>query len=180
MNVSQQRPIATLDLSGVEGSWTETLVSTIHWIDNSFGTHEWTTRQVALVSLISLGLIKALTQEKYGVKWYIVWFAIVSGYLSLICVCLNVFAATELTGTSEPLRSILCQGPLTSLHRHVPAMTVGFGVFDLIEGYTHGTVDFVSVPCLICWCIQNHNYPACLSLQANDVFSSRFYMGLPP
>ena len=160
MNVSQQRPIATLDLSGVEGSWTETLVSTIHWIDNSFGTHEWTTRQVALVSLISLGIIKALTQEKYGVKWYIVWFAIVSGYLSLICVCLNIFAATELTGTSEPLRSILCQGPLTSLHRHVPAMTVGFGVFDLIEGYTHGTMDFVSSAPYLFRCIKNKHFAA--------------------
>ena len=140
--MAQQRPIATLDLSGVEGTWKETLVSTIDWIDNSFGTHDWTTRQIGLASFAFMIVIHALMGEKYGIRWYAFSFALVSGYLSLICVCLNVFAAEHLTGTTEPLRSILCQGPLTSLHRHVPAIAMGYGLLDVYEGMKHG-VDFV-------------------------------------
>jgi hypothetical protein len=52
-------------------------------------------------------------------------------------------SSEALTGTAEPLRSILCHGPLTSLHRIVPAITMGYGVFDIIEGLSHG-LDFVS------------------------------------
>ena len=140
--MAQQRPIATLDLSGVEGTWKEALVSNIHWIDGTFGTHEWTTRQIGLASFVFMVSIHSLMGEKYGIRWYALSFAVVSGYLSLICVCLNVFAAEHLTGTTEPLRSILCQGPLTSLHRHVPAIAMGYGLLDIYEGMKHG-VDFV-------------------------------------
>jgi hypothetical protein len=141
--MAQHRPVVSLDPSLVEGSWKETLVSGIHWIDNELGAHEWTTRQVAFVSVIAIGGIKLLTGEWKGVRWYSLSHAVVSGYLSLVCFLLNSFAAEHLTGTTEPLRSILCHGPMTTLHRIVPAITMGFGFFDIIEGLNHGP-DFVS------------------------------------
>lgn len=141
--MTEQRPIATLDLSLVQGSWKETLLSAIYWIDETLGTHEWTTRKIAFCSLIVMGAIQLLAAERLGVRWYAFSFAVVSGCLSLVCVLLNVFAAEELTGTTEPLRSILCQGPMTSLHRIVPAIAMGYGLLDIIEGINHGT-DFVS------------------------------------
>lgn len=141
--MAQHRPVISLDPSRVEGSWKESLVYGIHWIDDSFGAHEWGTRHVAVGSVIAIGVIKLLTGEWKGVRWYSLSHAVVTGYLSLVCVVLNIFAAEHLTGTTEPLRSVLCQGPMTSLHRVVPAITMGFGFFDIIEGLNHGP-DFVS------------------------------------
>jgi hypothetical protein len=114
-------------------------------VDGSVGSDEWTTRQVAFFSVLVLGLVKLVTGEKLNVRWYSLLHASVTGYFSLVCVLLNVFAAEQLTGTTEPLRSTLCRGPLTSFHRIVPAITMGFGCFDIIEGLSHG-FDFVSFP----------------------------------
>ena len=44
---------------------------------------------------------------------------------------------------AEPLGTILCLGPLTSLHRILPTCAMGFSVFDLIDGMRMGA-DFFS------------------------------------
>lgn len=136
-----KRPAATLDSSLVEGGLDGFFLSGFEWLDQNYGAAEWSLRQVAVVSAIVLGFTRVALKSKGGVDWYSFIHALITGYLSLICVWLNFFAET-LTGTPEPLRSILCQGPLTSLHRIVPAVTMGYGVFDIIEGFSHG-VDFV-------------------------------------
>ena len=44
---------------------------------------------------------------------------------------------------TEPLRSVTCQGPLTSLHRIIPMITMGYSVLDLLDGVSLG-VDFLA------------------------------------
>ena len=38
----------------------------------------------------------------------------------------------------EPLGTVLCGGPLTSLHRVLPTAALGYSIFDLIDGITLG------------------------------------------
>ena len=135
----------TLDVAAVEGTWSGTLLSAIQAFDEATGAEEWAqnSRKVALLSAILLGSIRFVAKQKYEVNWYSLLHATVTGLLSAVCVWLDQFAAVALTGTTEPLGAILCQGPLTTFHSIVPAITLGFGIFDIIEGFSHG-MDFVS------------------------------------
>jgi hypothetical protein len=136
------RPI--LDVAAVDGTWSGVLLAAIQEFDYLTGANEWaqSSRQVALVSAILLGTIRFLAKQRANVNWYSLIHATLTGVLSAVCVWLNVHAAVPLTGTSEPLGAILCKGPLTSFHAIVPAITAGFGIFDIIEGFSHG-MDFV-------------------------------------
>ncbi|KAL3939571.1 MAG: hypothetical protein SGBAC_005718 [Bacillariaceae sp.] len=136
------RAVATLDLSQLEGKWQGALVNGILWMDENVGMDQWTTRWIACMSVVFIAVVQLTIGDWKGVKWFSFFHAVASGYLSLICVLLNYFAAIPMTGTREPLRSMLCQGPLTSLHRIVPAITMGFGIFDIIEGLNNG-IDFM-------------------------------------
>eukprot|EP00529_Nitzschia_sp_RCC80_P032374 CAMPEP_0113473244 /NCGR_PEP_ID=MMETSP0014_2-20120614/17942_1 /TAXON_ID=2857 /ORGANISM="Nitzschia sp." /LENGTH=217 /DNA_ID=CAMNT_0000366001 /DNA_START=147 /DNA_END=797 /DNA_ORIENTATION=+ /assembly_acc=CAM_ASM_000159 len=119
-----------------------TLISIIDRFDYITGAPNWTSIQVAVVTAIVLGTLRLVCKTAYGVNWYSLFHASVTGICSFVCVWLNVFAGTGITATPEPLGSILCNGPLTSLHAIVPAITMGFGVFDIVEGFAHGT-DFI-------------------------------------
>jgi len=136
------RPPPTLDSTLVEGTVSEWILSFVEFIDRWGGAAEWEPRLIGLVTVVVLGIIRLTCKDAYGVTWYQFIHAIFSGYLSFMAVWLNFFAAETLTGTQEPLRSFLCEGPLTSLHRIVPAITMGFGFFDILDGIGHG-FDFV-------------------------------------
>jgi len=138
------RPSPLLDASLVEeGSIVSAgILRLVQFMDEQWGAAEWGTRQVGVGTVVVLGIIRFTWKDAYGVTWYQFVHAILSGYLSFLAVWLNFFEAETLTGTSEPLRSFLCQGPLTSLHRILPAITMGFGFFDILDGIGHG-FDFV-------------------------------------
>jgi hypothetical protein len=136
------RPTATFDSTVVEGTLSGYILSFVEYIDTNFGATEWSGRQVALATVLVLGVLRATCKEAYGVSWYTLAHAAVSGYFSAMAVWLSVFAAVPLTDVPEPRRSILCQGPLTSLHRILPAITTGFGLFDMMDAHGHG-LDFV-------------------------------------
>lgn len=142
----QHRPTAILDEAAVQqlqGTISGFILDCVEYMDTQWGAAEWTTRQVAVGTVIVLGMIRAMCHEAYGVNWYSLVHAAVTGYGSAMAVWLSVFAAVPLTGTAEPLRSIVgCGGPLTSLHRIVPAITMGYGIFDILDGVGHG-LDFL-------------------------------------
>lgn len=56
-----------------------------------------------------------------------------------MCVYLDYSAATDIRGFPEPQGSTLhCLGPLTSLHRILPSITLGYAICDIINGFTLG------------------------------------------
>jgi len=96
------------------------------------------------VGAVTFGILLAIrfTFKKYrGVDWYALIHAIITGYGSLFAAYLDAHAAEPLTGLAEPLRSCSCHGSLTSLHRVLPAITMGYATFDLLDGLTLG-IDF--------------------------------------
>jgi hypothetical protein len=128
-----------LQVEGV-GPVTTGILSCISILDQ-YGAWTWNLRVVGLVTVLGLWCVRAALQKKRGIDWYAFLHALVSGLGSMACVYLDVFAAETLTGTSEPLRSCQCEGPLTSLHRILPAITMGYSMFDLLDGFTI-SIDF--------------------------------------
>eukprot|EP00934_Nitzschia_sp_Nitz4_P008546 Nitzschia sp. Nitz4//scaffold67_size101165//74513//75538//NITZ4_004536-RA/size101165-augustus-gene-0.15-mRNA-1//1//CDS//3329556495//8536//frame0 len=135
-------PTATLNLTQVEGTWSESILGFVDTLDQQLGANQWSERQVAIVTIIFLGFIRVTAAHTFNVNWYSMIHAGITGYLSLLAVFLSVFAAVPLTGTPEPVRSLMCQGPLTTLHRLIPAITMGYGLFDVVDGFSHG-LDFL-------------------------------------
>lgn len=138
------RPVAVLNTSAVHGTVGGIILSFVGFLDSNLGSADWEPRQVAIATAVILGVIRVTFADTYGVTWYSFIHGVVSAYFSAMAVWLSVFASVPLTGMSEPLRSITCQGPLTSLHRFVPAITMGYGLFDIFDGLSHG-LDFVRV-----------------------------------
>jgi TLC domain len=107
-----------------------------------WGAWTWNLRHVAIMTALSLGSVRLIFQKYRGIDWYAFIHAVVSASGSFACLYLNFVSSEQLTGMSEPLRSIQCHGPLTSLHRILPAITMGYSIFDFLDGLTI-SVDFV-------------------------------------
>ena len=113
----------------------------IAMLDNTFALPTVNSNYVAIGTFAILLTVR-LTIKKYrGVDWYALLHALVSGYGAFLAVYLDMYAAEPLTGLPEPLRSCQCHGPLTSLHRILPAITMGYSIFDFLDGLTLG-IDF--------------------------------------
>lgn len=115
-------------------SVTRTILSGIVILDQH-GAWTWDLRLVAFATSTFLLLIRLVFQKKRGIDWYALLHAIVSSVGAFACLYLDWVASVSLTSVGEPLRSIaLCAGPLTSLHRILPAITMGYSIFDLLDG----------------------------------------------
>ena len=90
------------------------MLDSIQKIDETLNLADYTSRQVAIITILFLGLLLVGLHEKGGIRWYSLIHAIVSGYLSLICVWTSYYHTTN---------SGLCDGPLTSFHRITPAVS---------------------------------------------------------
>ena len=95
-------------------------------------------RLLGVVTFFVLLLVRVTMGKHRGVDWYALLHALVTGLGSLMTTYLDVFAAEALTGIAEPLRSSQCHPPLTSLHRMLPAITMGYSSFDFLDGLTLG------------------------------------------
>lgn len=122
------------------GFATRAILSFITILDQH-GAWTWNLRVVGVCTAILLSCVRVIFKKKHGIDWYAFVHALVAGVGSIACAYVDVFAAEALTGTPEPLRTCQCLGPLTSLHRILPAITMGYSMFDLIDGLTLG-VDF--------------------------------------
>jgi hypothetical protein len=100
------------------------MLENLHWLDETLGLASWTSRQIAVITAAILGLL--YSHEKWGIRWYSLLHAVSSGYLSLICVWTSY-------NHHSPSNMSLCDGPLTTLHRITPAITLGYGLFDILE-----------------------------------------------
>jgi len=139
-------PTPTLNASALtEGSIAARFLSLVQTFDGLTGAPKWagSPRWIALGTAICLYGVSKTIGKKYGVNWFSFFHAIAVGNMAFVAVYLNVFAAEALTGTTEPLGAILCQGPLTTFHSIVPAITMGFGFFDISEGLHMAKPDFI-------------------------------------
>lgn len=101
-----------------------------------YGAREWNLRTVAATSAITFLTIRTRIHRTYEVEWDSFIHSIISGLGSAICIYLNYYAAIPLAGFPEPIASLEeCQGPLTSLHRIIPAITQGYAICDIINGF---------------------------------------------
>ena len=145
-------PAPTLNVSALaEGSTEAKLLSFVQSFDDLTGAPKWaqSSRLVGLATAAVLFVVHTIIGKKYGINWNSFVHASVVGSMSAVAVWINVYAAESLTGTSEPLGQVLCQGPLTTFHSIVPAVTMGYGFFDIAEGMRIAKTDFVrSVACL--------------------------------
>lgn len=121
---------------------------TITFLDHA-GAWEWSLRYTAFYTFLFLGMIRLSIGKRGGIDWYAFIHAIISAVGAFVVLYLDFMASEALTGTEDPLRSVLCQGPLTSLHRILPAITWGYSIFDIIDGLSisldfilHGVVTF--------------------------------------
>lgn len=105
------------------------LVDTVKKLDEILGLDDYTNRQITFLSVLILTAILLTLHEKGGIRWHSLIHAVVSGYLSFICVWMS-FHHNSTTATT------LCDGPLTSLHRITPSITLGYGIFDILEVMT--------------------------------------------
>jgi len=105
---------------------------------DSYGAKEWRLRVVTVVSAVVFLGIKKTIGDKRKIDWDALANAIITGIGSLICMYLDYDAAEYLTGVSEPLGTISCNGPLTSLHRILPAIIQGYAICDIINGFHLG------------------------------------------
>ena len=106
------------------------------------GGWDWNLWIIGLISASLLLCVRLTLQKKWGIDWYALIHALVSAGGAMICLYLDSTSSELLTGTHEPLRAVLCQEPLTSLHRILPAITMGYALFDLYDGIFI-SVDFI-------------------------------------
>ena len=140
-------PAPTLNASALaEGSREAKFLDFIQSVNDLTGAESWAQKSayIGLATVIVLSIIHKIIGKKYGVNWCSFFHALVVGSMSFCASYLNVYAAEALTGTTEPLGGVLCQGPLTTFHSIVPAITMGYGLFDVKEGILIGKPDFVS------------------------------------
>ena len=137
----------TIDPSALAaGSLESKFLGLIQYCDDLTGAESWATSSVKIgfFTVVALTIIHKILGRKMDVNWPSFFHAVVVGLMSFVASWLNIFAAEALTGTPEPLGGVLCRGPLTTWHSIVPAITMGYGIFDLQEGIRLGKTDFVS------------------------------------
>jgi hypothetical protein len=143
--------LASSDLLKTEGlSHTTTNILSFIRVLDDYGAQTWNLRAVALMSTVLLVSIRKAFGKQYGIDWYAAVHAVVSSFGAMACVYLNLMDSETLTGSTEPLRTLNCEGPLTSLHRILPAITAGYSLLDLYDGLEigsdfamHGAATFV-------------------------------------
>jgi len=136
----------TLNASALAEDSTEAkFLALIQYFDDMTGAETWATSsaKIGVASVLVLTMIHKTIGKPFDVNWCSFFHACVVGSMSCVASYLNVYASEALTGNSEPLGAILCQGPLTTWHSIVPAITMGYGVFDLKEGILMGKPDFI-------------------------------------
>jgi TLC domain len=159
--------------------WTDSITRQIlngcSYLDDS-GAWEWPYWKVAATFALVLWGVRAVGQKRMGVDWYALVHAVVSFAGCAAVVYLDAVASEQLTGIPEPMRSLRCHAPLTSLHRILPAFTMGYSLLDLFDGLfisvdfaLHGAVTML-VLAYYCAIEAPHIVEPLLIVEASTVF----------
>uniref|UniRef100_A0A7S4KBM9 TLC domain-containing protein n=1 Tax=Odontella aurita TaxID=265563 RepID=A0A7S4KBM9_9STRA len=134
------------------------LLALVALLDN-LGARSVSLRLVAFTTAAFLLGMRRTAGLKAGIEWHALLHALVVGLGALGClalerhfeggedmggaITLDYSRARGLTeedarGMSEFHRSALCLGPLTSLHRIIPALTLGYSICDVLDSFKLG------------------------------------------
>jgi TLC domain len=106
---------------------------------DKLGAGEWNLNVIAVVTSLILCGVQASLGKRHGIDWLAFVHALVTGIGGILCVYLDFFAAVQMTGLPEPVRTARCgEEALTSLHRLLPAITLGYSIYDVIAGLSLG------------------------------------------
>mmetsp|Transcript_30516 Transcript_30516/g.45161 ORF Transcript_30516/g.45161 Transcript_30516/m.45161 type:complete len:269 (-) Transcript_30516:2271-3077(-) len=119
-----------------------TILAIIKVILDDNGSWQWNLRLVGASSAFFFLVHLRLLKNAYGVPWWGLSHALISGIGAMAVCYLDFFASEKITGIQEPLRAAQCYPPLTSLHRILPAIVMGFAVVDCLEARKHG-LDYI-------------------------------------
>lgn len=97
---------------------------------------EWLSENlnVAVCSFFLFLLVQGIGGFRAKVEWVALVHSIITGVGSIHCIYLDQFHAETMTGTFDPLRIIRCDGPLTNVHKFLPSISLGYGLFDINYG----------------------------------------------
>lgn len=121
------------------------------YLDDNGAADQWNLRHIALVSAIGLGIIRYSLDKKFGVDWCALIHAIITTIGSVVCWYIDTYYESSIiqndtgdgTVWAEPMRTIsMCAPPLTSVHRILASITLGYSLLDFIHGLTLGA-DFL-------------------------------------
>jgi hypothetical protein len=101
---------------------------------DGWGAWDWPHWAIAAGFAAALCAVRVAGRKRLGVDWYALVHAAVSFVGCAAVLYLDLVASRQLTGIPEPDRSLACHAPLTSLHRILPAMTMGYSLLDLFDG----------------------------------------------
>lgn len=151
------------------------ILSFVNQLDEKLGAESWNLNIVAAVTAALILLIKHQLGTAHGVDWYGFMHAFITGIGSCCCIYLDTFAAEILL--DEVYNPGQCADkPLTSLHRILPAITMGYSIFDLLDSFSlsldflaHGAATF-SVMALFVWNDVPHLVNSMLLMEVCDMY----------
>lgn len=137
-------PLSSLEFLQEHGSQLDFvsrwMLESISILDH-YGAQTWNLYAVGFVAFYLLGLLRWTVGHWRGVNTYALTHAVVTTIGSFMCLYLDFYASKTLTGIQEPLRTVLGYPAMTSLHRILPAITMGYSFFDLYDGLV--SIDFL-------------------------------------
>lgn len=125
---------------------------------DSLGARAISLRLVSFITAVVLLGIRRTIGLWGGVEWHALLHAILVGFGALGCRILeghferggdmggtitldyrgSAMTEEDARGLSEARRIALCLGPLTSLHRLIPALTLGYSICDVLDSFKLG------------------------------------------
>ena len=97
---------------------------------DSWGAVSWSLRAVASTTAAVLLATRRLVGTAGGIEWHALIHALVTGLGAVFCQVLDSSLSGESLGP--------CSGPPTSLHRLLPALTLGYSICDIIDSFKLG------------------------------------------
>mmetsp|Transcript_54 Transcript_54/g.74 ORF Transcript_54/g.74 Transcript_54/m.74 type:complete len:268 (+) Transcript_54:70-873(+) len=111
---------------------------------DSYGAQEWNLRIVGATSAIIFLSIRMQFKKKYNIDWDALVHAWITAVGSVICCYFDANPQYIHPSSSpvieEPMNSITnCSGPLTSFHRILASITLGYAICDIINGVSNNS-----------------------------------------
>jgi len=154
------------------------ILSVVSHLD-SIGVTTLHYRQVAVISAIFfLTMRYFIVSPKEGLHWHGLLHSVLSTTGAITCLYLDFYVADP----TEPVRMVRCMGPLTNLHRTLPALSIGYALCDILDSLAlggdflvHGLA-FGTVMMIICELDLQHTITQMLLMEVSTIFLNLLHL----